>query len=563
MSDPIGPWVKNYQEGVPATIDLPTESLPRMLEDSVQRFSTKVAMEFFGARTTYGELGDQVARVAEGLRRLGVGPGDRVALVLPNCPQYLVAFYAALRLGAVVVSHNPLYTAEELQHQFDDHRAEVVIAWDSVVPRIASFSAATGVRHLLSVSLISAMPRLKRLALSLPIPAARAGRAALSGPATGATGTWGDLLAGPAVAVDHPFPDVRDLAVLQYTSGTTGRPKGAMLSHYNLRSNALQGQAWMHGAVPGAETIYGVLPMFHAFGLTLYLTFSVLTGSKLVLFPKFDVDLLLGAVRKSPPTVLCAVPPIYQKVAEEGKARGVDLSTIRFAISGAMVLPGHVVELWESVAGGLLVEGYGLTEASPVALGNPFAPTRRNGTIGVPFPSTDMRVVDPEQPEVDVPQGEPGELLIRGPQVFSGYFGDPEATAQTLLDGGWLRTGDIVTVDADHFTTVVDRRKEIIITGGFNVSPSEVEEVLVAHPDVAEAAVVGHKRADGGEQVVAAVVLVEGAHLDEQALRAHCREHLTPYKVPKRIVAVDEVPRSMLGKVERRKVREALASRWG
>ncbi|TDE88917.1 long-chain fatty acid--CoA ligase [Occultella glacieicola] len=563
MTEPTPPWVRNYQEGVPATIEAPTESLPSMLEDSVRQFGPKVAIEFFGARTTYAELGDQVARAAEGLRRLGVEPGDRVALVLPNCPQYLVAFYAALRLGAVVVSHNPLYTAEELAHQFADHRARVVIAWDSVVPRIASFAADTGVRDLLAVSLIAAMPRLKRLALALPVPAARAGRAALSGPSTGSTGTWGDLLAGTALAVDHPFPDVRDLAVLQYTSGTTGRPKGAMLSHYNLRSNALQGQAWMHGAVPGAETIYGVLPMFHAFGLTLYLTFSVLTGSKLVLFPKFDVDLLLGAVRKSPPTVLCAVPPIYEKVATEGKARGVDLSTIRFAISGAMVLPGHVVELWESVAGGLLVEGYGLTESSPVALGNPFAPSRRNGTIGVPFPSTDMRVVDPDHPDVDVPQGEPGELLLRGPQVFSGYFGDPEATAQTLLDGGWLRTGDIVTVDADHFTTVVDRRKEIIITGGFNVSPSEVEEVLVAHADVAEAAVVGHERADGGEQVVAAVVLVEGAQLDEQALRAFCREHLTPYKVPKRIVAVDEVPRSMLGKVERRKVREELASRWG
>ena len=550
-------WVKNYQDGVPAQIELPTESLTAMMEDAVERFGSNVALEFFGAETTYKDLGDQINRAAEGLRRLGVRKGHRVAVILPNVPQYLIAFYAILRLGAVVVGHNPLYTERELRHQFENHGAKVAIVWDKVVEKVQDFPGDVAVETIVAVNITKAMPRLKRMALALPLPSVRRTRQGLTA-RTEHTLAWEDLLDNAPLAADHPRPQVGDLAALQYTSGTTGVPKGVMLTHYNLRSNALQGKAWMHGAQEGKEIIYGVLPMFHAFGLTLYLTFSVLTGSRLVLFPKFDVDLVLAAAKKSRPTVFCAVPPIYEKVANESKKRGVDLSTIRYAISGAMTLPAATVKLWEEVSGGLLVEGYGLTESSPVALGNPFAESRRNGTIGVPFPSTEMRVVDPEAPGNDVEPGAAGELLIRGPQVFTGYWNNSEGTAEVLLDGGWLRTGDIVTVDGDGFVKVVDRRKELIITGGFNVSPSEVEEVLRTHQYILDAAVVGLPRADGGEQVVAAVVLQEGAELDEAALRAYCRERLTPYKVPRRIVAIEELPKSMLGKVLRRQVRDAL-----
>ena len=550
-------WVRNYQPGVPAEIDLPTESLTTMMNDAVQRFGPNVALEFFGAETTYAELGEQIDRAAEGLRRLGVRAGHRVAIILPNCPQYLVAFYAVLRLGAVVVGHNPLYTERELRHQFENHGAQVVIAWDKAVEKIQDFPDDVRVTTIVAVDITKAMPRLKRMALRLPLPSIRRTRAGLT-TRTERTMAWEQLLSAPRLDPAHPIPSVKDLAALQYTSGTTGVPKGVMLTHYNLRSNALQGKAWMHGAEEGKEVIYGVLPMFHAFGLTLYLTFSVLMGSRLVLFPKFDVDLVMAAAKKSRPTVFCAVPPIYEKVALESKERGIDLSTIRFAISGAMTLPSATVKLWEEVSGGLLVEGYGLTESSPVALGNPFAESRRNGTIGVPFPSTLMRVADPEQPEKDVPQGQPGELLIKGPQVFAGYWNNAEDTDEVLLPGGWLRTGDIVTVDGDGFVKVVDRRKELIITGGFNVSPTEVEEVLRSHLDVAEAAVVGLPRADGGEEVVAAVVMNPDAELDEASLRTYCRGRLTPYKVPRRIVAIDELPKSMLGKVLRRQVRDQL-----
>ena len=549
------PWVRHYQPGVPAEIELPTESLVALYERSVAEAGDAVATEFFGRTTTYAQLGDQIERAAEGLRRLGVQAGDRVALVLPNCPQHVVAFYAILRLGAVVVEHNPLYTERELRHLFEDHAARVAICWDAEVAKLRSLPDDIPLQHVVSVNLLDAFPPLKRLALQLPVPKLRATRDRLTQPAPG-TIPWRKLLAAPPLAASHPRPDVLDLAVIQYTSGTTGVPKGAMLSHLNLFANARQGEAWMYGAQYRKEVFYAILPMFHAFGMTLFLTYGILKQARLVIFPAFDVDLVLDAARKSPPTVYCAVPPIYEKTAQRAQERGVSLRSAKYCISGAMNLPDSVVELWESVSGGLLVEGYGMTEASPVCLGNPFHPSRRTGTIGIPFPSTYMRVVDTEDPTREVARGERGELLIKGPQVFGGYWNNPEDTARTLLPGGWLRTGDVVTVDADGFTTIVDRVKELIITGGFNVSPSEVEAVLRSHPEVTDVAVVGVPAPSGGERVVAVVVLRPGVSLDEEALRAYCRERVAGYKVPRQIVAVDDLPRSMLGKVLRKQVRE-------
>jgi long-chain acyl-CoA synthetase len=526
-----------------------------MFERSVAEAGPAPALEFFGRRTSYAELGEQVDRAAEGLRRLGVRAGDRVALILPNCPQHVVAFYAVLRLGAVVVEHNPLYTSRELRHQFEDHQARVVIAWDKAAAAIREFPADIEIDHVVSVNLLAALPAVKRLALGLPVGKLRDTRASLTAPAPG-TMPWRQLLGHGRIDPAHPKPSVEDLAVIQYTSGTTGRPKGAMLTHFNLYSNALQGEAWMQGAEYGKEVFYAILPMFHAFGMTLYLTFGIRKQGLLVLFPKFDTDLVLAAMKKSPATVYCAVPPIYERTAMAAREKGISLRSCKYCISGAMNLPDHVVELWESVSGGLLVEGYGMTESSPVALGNPFHPSRRPGTIGVPFPSTLMKVVELDDPAAEVEPGQQGELLIKGPQVFRGYWNNPEETAKTLTADGWLRTGDIVTVDADGFTTVVDRAKELIITGGFNVSPSEVESVLRLHPDVKDAAVIGKPLERGGELVAAAVELEPGTMLDEEALRAHCRDHLAGYKVPRRIVAISDMPRSMLGKILRRQVRD-------
>ncbi|MBD8703134.1 long-chain-fatty-acid--CoA ligase [Frigoribacterium sp. CFBP9039] len=560
MTDPIDrPWLHSYAPDVPADIEPVTGSLVDLIDDAVAAHRTRPALEFFGRETSYRDLGDQIARAAEGLRRLGVRRGDRVALIVPNSPQHVVAFYAVLRLGAVVVEHNPLYTDRELRHLFEDHGATVAVAWDKLVDRLRALPSDLGLTTIVSVDVTKGMPLGTRLALKLPVPAARSSRAALTDGATGDS-TFDDLLSNRPIKKKHPRPEVDDVALLQYTSGTTGSPKGAILTHRNLRSNAEQGRAWVPGLVEGAETVYGVLPFFHAYGLTLCLTFAMSLGARLVLFPKFDVDLVLKAAKKHPPTFLPAVPPIYQRLADGAREKRVDLSSARFAISGAMNLPTSVVTAWEGVTGGMLVEGFGLTETSPVALGNPIGPTRRVGTVGVPFPSTEAIVVDRDSPDPTrpVPPGAAGELLLRGPQVFRGYWNRPDETAEAFLEGGWFRTGDIVSMSADGYVTIVDRIKELIVTGGFNVAPSEVEEAVLGADGIAEAAVVGVPRAEGGEDVVAAVVLAAGATLDEAAVRDHCRGRLAAYKVPRRVVVVDELPKSLIGKVLRRQVRDSL-----
>ena len=552
------PWAESYAPGVPLDIEVPAESLVDLLEASARRFGPGVALDFFGATTTYSQLGTQVAQAAEGLRRLGVRSGDRVALVLPNCPQHVVAFYAVLRLGAVVVEHNPLYTAEEMSYQLGDHRPRIIVAWDKVAPLVQDIAERLGVETVLAVNLPSALPRVKRWALRLPLAKARQTRDAMTARTPGVS-SWESMVAeSPPLADEHPRPRVGDVALLQYTGGTTGRPKAAVLTHRNLRANAAQGRAWLPGLVDGEEVIYAVLPLFHAYGLTLCLTFAVSIGATLVLLPRFDVAMVLDAVRRRPATFLPAVPPIYERLAIAARERGVDLTSIRYAISGAMSLPKSTADLWESVTGGLLVEGYGMTETSPVALGNPAAPTRRVGAVGVPFPSTEVRVVDQDDHTRVVAHGEPGELLLRGPQVFSGYWERPEETAEVVLEDGWIRTGDVVVMDDDGFFTIVDRIKELIITGGFNVYPSEVENALRQVPGVADAAVVGLPSLHGGEDVTAAVVLEPGATFDEAAVRAACKERLAAYKVPRRVFVVDDLARSMIGKVLRRQVRARL-----
>jgi long-chain acyl-CoA synthetase len=552
------PWQTQYAPGVPGDIEITDESLSDLLDSSVRRFPDHVALDFFGATTTYRELGEQVARAAQALADQGVGRGDRVALVLPNCPQHVVAFYAVLRLGAVVVEHNPLYTAEELHHQFSDHGATVAVAWDKVVPMLQQVGLDTPLRTVVAVDLTTALPLAQRWMLRLPVAKARRTREEMTARAPGAL-RWEQLVrrARPLPG-SHPRPAADDLALLQYTGGTTGVPKGAMLSHRNLRSNAAQGRAWVPGLADGREVVYAVLPLFHAYGLTLCLTFAMSIGAVLVLFPRFEVDQVLEAMQRRPATFLPGVPPIYQALAVEAPARGVDLSSIRFAISGAMSLPPSTVELWEKVTGGVLVEGYGMTETSPVTLGNPVAGTRRPGTVGVPFPSTDIRIVDPHDPSQDRGHEEPGELLVKGPQVFSGYWNRPQDTEAVLLEGGWIRTGDIVVMDDDGFVRIVDRIKELIITGGFNVYPSEVEDALRRIPGVQDAAAVGLPHESGGETVVAAVVAVEGELLDPEAVRQASREHLTGYKVPRQVFVLEQLPRSAIGKVLHREVRVAL-----
>ncbi len=556
--DPPRPWIASYAEGVPEDLEPVSGSLVDIVATSARDYPDAPALQFFGRTTSYRSLHEQIQRAAAALHAHGVRPGDPVAIVLPNCPQHIVAFYAILRLGAVVVEHNPLYTPRELRKQFEDHGAKHAIVWSKVVRTVQEFPRDLRVKTLISVDLITAMPWTMQLALKLPIAKARESRAALTERVTGAI-SWDQVVRHEPLPATHPTPGTDDLALIQYTSGTTGSPKGASLTHRNLLANAAQAQAWVPTIHRGEGcVVYAVLPMFHAYGLTLCLTFAMSMGARLVLFPRFDPDMVLEVTKKHPATFLPLVPPIADRLLTESRRTGISLEGTGIAISGAMALPHELVVPFEAETGGYLVEGYGLSECSPVLMANPVAENRVPGTVGLPLPGTECRVVDPDNPSVDVSPGERGELIVRGPQVFSGYYGRPEETEEVFVDG-WFRTGDIVTIDDTGFVRIVDRIKELIITGGFNVAPTEVEAVLRQHPAIADVAVVGLPSEHSGEEVVAAIVLDPSVEdIDETAIRDFARSILTPYKVPRRIFVVDELPKSLIGKVLRRQVRTKL-----
>lgn len=555
--DPPRPWIASYAEGVPEDLAPVTGSLVDIVDASARDYPDAAALQFFGRETSYRSLHEQIERAAAGLRDLGVKAGDPVAIVLPNCPQHIVAFYAILRLGAVVVEHNPLYTPRELRKQFEDHGAKHAIVWTKVVKTVQEFPADVAVSNLISVDVVKAMPLRMRVALTLPIAKAREARGVLAERVSG-TVPWAQVVGASPLPASHPRPGTDDLALIQYTSGTTGAPKGAALTHRNLLSNAAQAQAWVPSIVRGDGcVVYAVLPMFHAYGLTLCLTFAMSMGARLVLFPRFDPDMVLEVTKKHPATFLPLVPPIADRLLAAAREKGVSLAGTQVAISGAMALPHELVVPFEEASGGYLVEGYGLSECSPVLMANPVAENRVPGTVGLPLPGTECRAADPDDPTADVPAGERGELVVRGPQVFSGYYGKPEETEAVFADG-WFRTGDIVTIDDAGFVRIVDRIKELIITGGFNVAPTEVENALRQHPQIEDAAVVGLPSDHSGEEVVAAVVAAPGQEVDVDAVREFARGILTPYKVPRRVFVVDELPKSLIGKVLRRQVRERL-----
>lgn len=559
---PPRPWIASYAPGVPDDLEPVTGSLVDIVEAAAREHPKAPAVEFFGHTQTYRELNDEIYRVAGGLAALGVAHGTHVALVLPNCPQHVVAFYAVQRLGGVVIEHNPLYTPGELEHLFRDHRAPIAIVWDKVAASIQEFADGVRPETLIAVDLIKAMPTILQLAMLLPVPRLRANRAALHAP-TYDTVSWQKLLRSHPLADDHPKPTTDDLAVIQYTSGTTGTAKGVELTHRNLLSNAAQCVAW--GAeIPHGEgcVVYGVLPMFHAYGLTLCATVAMSLAARLVLFPKFDPALILAAMRKRPPTLFPLVPPIAGRLLTAAAQQGTTLAGTGIGISGAMPLPPEIIPAFEASSGGYLVEGYGLSECAPILLINPFGEGRTAGAAGLPVPGTEARIVDPNEPTRDVEPGARGELVVRGPQVFRGYFGRPEDTAASFADG-WFRTGDIATLDDRGFVRIVDRIKELIIAGGFNVMPSEVEAELCARAEIVGAAVVGLPDPHSGEEVAAGIVLAPGATVDLDALRDSLRETLTPYKVPHRIVVVEELPVSQIGKVLRRQVRADLLAQLG
>jgi len=552
------PWRHWYARGVPPEIEIPDVPLTRLLDDAAERFPRTTALAFLGRTIDYRTLARDVDRLAGSLAALGVGKGGRVALILPNCPQGVIAFFAVLRLGAVVVQHNPLYTPAELQHQLTDSGATVAIVYDGAYQRLAEARAGTELKHVVVTSLAEYLPTGKRLALRLPFHSVREKREKLVTelPPDADVLDFTKLVRGPAGRV--PAVDVapaRDLALLQYTGGTTGVPKGAMLTHRNLVANAYQTRAWDPDVEPGRERVLAALPIFHVYGLTMCLTMPVLVGATVVLLPTFDLGLLFAAIDKWQPTVFPGVPPIYDQIVRSRRTSRHDLKSIRTCVSGAMRLPPDIARRFAEVTGGRVVEGYGLTESAPVALANPLDANARIGTIGIPVPNTDIRIVDPNDPTREVPAGTPGELCVRGPQVFRGYWRQPRES-QAMLRDGWLHTADIATMDADGFVTINDRKRDVVMVSGFSVFPTEIEEVLAEHPAVESCAVAGVSHSYRGETVKAFVVLRDGAVTSEEDLRRFCAVRLVDYKVPTSIEFRTELPRNMLGKVLRRVLRD-------
>lgn len=552
------PWLRWYAEGVPQRVHVPDVPLIRLLDDAARDFPRTTALAFLGRTMTYAALADAVDRFAGALHGLGVRKGDRVALILPNCPQNVIAFFAVLRLGAVVVQHNPLYTPAELHHQLADSGATVAIVYDGAYRRLDEARAGTAVKHVVVTSLADYLPSGKRLALRLPFGRIREKREQLVTelPPGADVLDFAQLVRSPAgLAPIARIDPGTDLALLQYTGGTTGLPKGAMLTHRNLVANAYQARAWDPALERGRETVLAALPIFHVYGLTMCLTMTTLIAGTLVLLPTFELGLLFSAIDRWRPTVFPGVPPMYDQIVRSRRTGRHDLRSIRTCVSGAMRLPPETAQRFAEVTGGRVVEGYGLTESAPVALANPLDGNARPGTIGLPLPSTEIRIVDPDDPTHEVPVGTPGELCVRGPQVFCGYWRQP-AESQTMLRDGWLHTADIAAMDEDGFVTIIDRKRDVVLASGFSIFPSEIEDVLGEHPAVESCAVVGVPHYYRGETVKAFVVLRPGEQVTEDELRRFCASRLVAYKVPSSFEVRAELPRNIMGKVLRRVLRE-------
>jgi long-chain acyl-CoA synthetase len=550
---PERPWVARYEAGVPSEVEVPDISLDGVLRQAARRTPGHTALNFLGARTTYAQLDAAVDRFAHVLRGMGIAHGDRVSLHLPTSPAFVIASMGAARAGASIVPMNPLYVERELAILFSDTTPKVSVTLDVLVPRLRRVAEAGDGRpgRMVVTGIQDSLPAPIRWLY--PIKARREGRWNPQPHNYETPNLFRLLREAPADPVDSAA-SADDVAVLQPTGGTTGTPKAAILTHRNLVANAVQVAAWFPGATrEGPPTLLCPLPLFHIYGLTVAMNYALLTGGTLLLLPRFDPLQVLKSAARYRPSLFPGAPTMYQAIAHHPKVGKYDLSSIEACISGAAPLSLEVQRDFEAITGGRVCEGYGLTEASPVTHCNPIHGERRNGTIGLPFPSTDARVVDPATGALVGVDGV-GELEVRGPQVMAGYWHRPEETADVLRDG-WLRTGDIATMDADGYFTIVDRAKDLIIVGGINVYPREVEDILVGHPAVVDAAVIGVPDERRGEVPFGYVVLAKGATATEAELLDHCRTNLARYKVPRGIEFRPELPKTFIGKVLRKDLR--------
>jgi long-chain acyl-CoA synthetase len=558
------PWLAHYDPGVPAHIDYPDITLPQLFQRTAERYPDRTCTIFHGRKISYRETQRQIEAFAAGLRRLGIRRGDRVALMLPNVPQFVVAYFGALHAGAVVVPTNPLYTRPELEHQLEDAGATAIVTLDLLFGRLEAALPGTHLRTVVVAGVEEALPPHLRLPYLLkqrrmgvrrvrPGGVVRRFREVVTAlPPVAAT------LDGGSDGTSKEPAKAGDLALLQYTGGTTGRSKGAMLTHRNLVANALQAFHWQGARDEEEVSILCATPFFHVYGMSIGMNLAVVAGAAMLLVPRWNAKEVASIARKHRPAMFPGVPTMYLALADLPGVGEREFGSLRACISGAAPLPPEVQRRFERVSHARLVEGYGLTEASPVTHCNPVHGDTRPGTIGVPFPDTDAIITHPETWE-PVPLGEVGEMTVRGPQVMAGYWNRPEETLAILRDG-WLHTGDLSAVDGDGYFRIVDRKKDLIIAGGYNVYPREVEDVLYSHPKVAEAAVIGVPSEYRGETVKAVVSVRAGMKLTEDEVIAFCRERLAAYKVPRIIEFRDELPKSLIGKVLRRELREDIST---
>lgn len=536
------PWFQHYDYFVPPTIRYPKIPAHFMLEMAASKFKDAPATEFYGAVMSYRELKAEVNRLAVALLDIGIQQGDRVGLMLPNCPQIIIAYYAVLRIGAIVVSVNPLYTERELDHQLNDSGSETIFCLDMHVDTVRNVKEKTPIERIVVSRITDYMiPEVRDAAPEYDLKAGEFGFLDIMKSA-------GDKRP-PVFDIDIDGP-----AVLQYTGGTTGLSKGATLSHKNIVANTVQTSLWAKELMPPTGAVYLiVIPIFHSYGMTCGMNTGIFGGAQMILIPRFDIDLLLNAFRTHDITYFPGVPTLFTAILNHPEASEVGLDRVALLNSGSAPLPIEILNGITSL-GISLTEGFGLSEATPVTHSTPILGIKKPGSIGIPFPDTDSKIVDIDDWQKELPVGAEGELLIKGPQVMLGYWEKPEETAATLKDG-WLLTGDIGRMDEDGYFYIVDRKKDLIIAGGYNIYPREVDEVLFAHPKVLEAVTVGVPHEYRGETVKAFVVPQPGETLTEEELTAYCKENLAAYKVPKMVEFRDELPKTVVGKILRKELR--------
>jgi len=545
------PWIAHYDKGVPEFVDYEEKCLPYFLEHCAQNSPDKTALLFQGYKLTYSQLNEMVNRFATCLINFDIKKGDSVAILLPNLIPCVVSYYAILKIGAITVMNNPLYSDRELEHQFNDSNAKVLITLDLLGNRMIDLRDKTSIRQIVYTSIGDYLPFPKNLLF--PLVGKKKGLKADVKTADNVY-KWKDVLTQNephSLSADLSFDDV---AMYQYTGGTTGVSKGVMLTHGNLSKQVQHIKAWFPGFDGEQEVMLGALPFFHVFGMSVCMNFAIYMGCSHILVPKPQPEALLEAIEKFRPSFAPLVPTMYIGLLNHPEIGKADITSIAGCFSGSAPLPVEVIKEFEEKTGAVIVEGFGLTESCPVTHINPFNGNRKIGSIGIPISDTLCRIVSLDDGKTDVPVGEIGELLIKGPQIMKGYKDRPDATAETLTDG-WLHTGDIAKMDQDGYFFIVDRKKDMIISGGYNVYPRDIEEVFFENPKILEAAAIGMPHPKRGEQVKVFVVLKEGQTATQEELIEYCKGKLAVYKHPTQIEFRNELPKTNVGKVLKKDLR--------